>query len=263
MESSASLAQTLDLQPEIAPGPSREGGPSRGTSAGGIGEGARHVAWLLATAPLSGANRYRYLLLLRFGLVNLMGLAVLALAQVHGWVALSLSADHTHLVLVIFLVFLAGLVTCGFRVAQTSRELNRVRPFDPLVPSLAAQFLAKARGRGGESRAILNSALRLKLTQRIAVIRHTANSLVLLGLIGTVVGFIIALSGVDPDKAGDFNAVAPMVSTLIEGMSTALYTTLVGAVLNVWLMVNYHLLAGGTVKLITALVELGEEHAGP
>ena len=45
--------------------------------------------------------------------------------------------------------------------------------------------------------------------------------------------------------------------------STALYTTLVGAVLNVWLMVNYHLLAGGTVKLITALVELGEEHAGP
>jgi hypothetical protein len=54
-----------------------------------------------------------------------------------------------------------------------------------------------------------------------------------------------------------------MVSTLIEGMSTALFTTLVGAVLNVWLMVNYHLLAGGTVKLITALVELGEEHAGP
>ena len=38
--------------------------------------------------------------------------------------------------------------------------------------------------------------------------------------------------------------------------------TLVGAVLNVWLMVNYHLLAGGTVKLISALTELGEQNAG-
>ena len=57
-------------------------------------------------------------------------------------------------------------------------------------------------------------------------------------------------------------SIAPMVSTLIEGLSTALYTTLVGAVLNVWLMVNYRLLAGGTVKLITALVEFGEDHGG-
>jgi hypothetical protein len=52
-----------------------------------------------------------------------------------------------------------------------------------------------------------------------------------------------------------------MISTLIAGMSTALYTTLVGSVLNIWLMINYHILAGGTVKLITALFEFGEEHA--
>ena len=30
---------------------------------------------------------------------------------------------------------------------------------------------------------------------------------------------------------------------------------------NVWLMTNYHMLTTGTVKLITALVELGEAHA--
>ena len=51
-----------------------------------------------------------------------------------------------------------------------------------------------------------------------------------------------------------------MVSTLIEGMSIALYTTLVGAVLNVWLMVNYRLLATGTVTLTNAILELGEIH---
>ena len=263
MDRSASLAQPLDLRPEFSPDAPRDNSPSGENHSRSEREGAQHFAWMLAAAPLAGGRRYKYLLLLRFGLINLIGLGLLALAQVHGWVAMALAADHTRLVAVIFLVFLAGLVVCAYRIDQTSRELNRAKPFDPLVPSLAAEFLAKSRGRGGDSRAILISTLRLKLSQRIAVVRNTANSLVLLGLIGTVVGFIIALSGVDPAKAGDFNSVAPMVSTLIDGMSTALYTTLVGAVLNVWLMVNYHLLAGGTVKLITALVELGEEHAGP
>jgi hypothetical protein len=262
MERSASLAQPMNMGAEFA----AEDPPARRRSAAadeaGLREGAQHFAWLLASAPVEGAQRYQFLLLLRFALINLIGLGLLALAQVHGWIALTLEADQTHLVVVIFLVFLAGLGNCTYRIVQTSRELNRIRPFDPLAPSLAAQFLAKTRGRTGESRSILISALRLKLTQRIAIVRNIANSLVLLGLIGTVIGFIIALSGVDPATAGDFSAVAPMVSTLIDGMSTALFTTLVGAVLNVWLMVNYHMLAGGTVKLITALVDLGEEHAG-
>jgi hypothetical protein len=52
-----------------------------------------------------------------------------------------------------------------------------------------------------------------------------------------------------------------MVSTLITGMSVALYTTLVGSLLNVWLMVNVRLLESGTVKLLTATIELGERHA--
>ena len=47
-----------------------------------------------------------------------------------------------------------------------------------------------------------------------------------------------------------------MISTLISGMSTALYTTLVGSILNIWLMINHQLLAGGTVKLITAIQEI-------
>ncbi|NQU71862.1 MAG: MotA/TolQ/ExbB proton channel family protein [Rhodospirillales bacterium] len=101
--------------------------------------------------------------------------------------------------------------------------------------------------------------MRLRLSHRISVVRHIANSLVLLGLIGTVVGFIIALSGVDPQKAADVASISPMVSTLIRGMSTALYTTLVGGVLNLWLTVNYQHLATGTVKLITAMHELGAQ----
>ena len=83
-----------------------------------------------------------------------------------------------------------------------------------------------------------------------------------LGLIGTVLGFIIALSGVDPDMAGEAENIGPMVSALIAGMSTALVTTLVGGVLNIWLMANYQLLTTGTVRLINTIVELSEHRAG-
>ena len=64
-----------------------------------------------------------------------------------------------------------------------------------------------------------------------------------------------------PQTAGDVDAIGPMVTMLIDGMSVALYTTLVGAVLNIWLMVNYRLLESGTVTLLTAIVDLGERHA--
>ena len=235
--------------------------PDAEEGAGSPAGGAQQLTWIMA-AGRPAERPYHYLLLLRFALVNLVGLGLLALAQAHGLVAMTLAADRTHLVVVISLVFLVGLGICTWRVWQVSRELNRLRPFDPLARSLAADYFAKIRGRSGDSRALIASALRLKLTQRIAIVRQIANSLVLLGLIGTVVGFIIALSGVDPQKARDFEAVTPMVSTLIAGMSTALFTTLVGAILNVWLTINHQVLTGGTVKLMTALVEIGEEHAG-
>src|ERR687891_287490 len=134
---------------------------------------------------------------------------------------------------------------------------------EPLGRLLRDFRRALTQGRDGQSRSLLASSLKLKLAARIAPVRHIANSLVLLGLIGTVIGFIIALSGVRPEVASDVAAIGPMVSTLISGMSVALYTTLVGSLLHVWLMVNVRLLEGGTVKLLTATVELGERHAQP
>ena len=111
-----------------------------------------------------------------------------------------------------------------------------------------------------DSRAIAASALKLRFTTRISVIRQIGNGLVMLGLIGTVLGFIVALSGVDPTKAADVAQISPMVSTLIEGMSIALYTTLVGSVLSLWMTVNYQILMSGTVNLLTGIVALGERH---
>ena len=219
----------------------------------------QHIAWLMSQEQAGDGGTHEYLLLFRFLLVNLLAFALVGAAYFQGLIDEIFIADRTHLTMVIAAVFVGGLAVCARKIWQTSKELNQVKDFDPLVKSKTSTYIAQLRGRPAESRAILASTLRLKLSQRAGIIRHVAGSLVLLGLIGTVIGFIIALSGVDPEQASDVSSVTPMVSTLIEGMSTALYTTLVGAVLNIWLLINYHLLAGGTVKLIASLVELGEE----
>lgn len=230
-------------------------------AAGDHAAGSRQLAWIMAQFRPEERAPYQYLLLFRFALVNIVAFALLGAAWVHGFVEMVTLADQTRICTIIFLVFLVGLGFCGLRVWQTSRELNQLHDFDPLLPSRAAAYLAQIRGRSDGSRAILASSMRIKVSHRISTIRHIAGSLVLLGLVGTVVGFIIALSGVDPEKASDIESVSPMVSTLVAGMSTALYTTLVGAVLNLWLMANYRLLASGTAKLITGLIEFGERHA--
>ena len=202
-----------------------------------------------------------YLLLLRFAVVNVAALAILAVAWLQGWVGLALESDVTHLTLVIAGVFVAGLAVCTVKVWRASHELNAVHDGGDDARARVRWYRDLTARANGEARPTLAGCLRSRLYARIAVVRQMANSLVLLGLIGTVVGFIIALSGLDPAAATDVGAVAPMVTTLIEGMAVALYTTLVGAVLHVWLMMNYQVLASGTVNLVNAIIETVEAPA--
>ncbi|MBN2362155.1 MAG: MotA/TolQ/ExbB proton channel family protein [Deltaproteobacteria bacterium] len=220
------------------------------------------AGWFAALAEGDAAS-HRYLLLLRYAVLNLVALALLGAAWIKGWVPAVLAGDTTGLVLLIGAVFLFGLLSCGRKIWQTSVDINQLKEGRCGPGTRVGRYLESVQGRDGHTRALAASALKLKLGARIASIRHVANSLVFLGLIGTVIGFIIALSGVNAQTAADVDAIGPMVSTLIGGMSVALYTTLVGAVLNIWLMTNYRLLEGGSVTLITAIVEEGErrEHA--
>ena len=200
----------------------------------------------------------KYLLLLRFGLVNLVAFALLGAAWAQGLVAKVINADVTNMVILICVVFLIGLILAGYRLWKGSKQLNAAYNFNPDERSRASDFIKKTKGKNATSRANIAQALRLKLFSRIVHIRYISNSLTVLGLIGTVLGFIIALSGVDPDVASNPSAISPMVAQLIEGMSVALYTTLVGSILSVWLGLIYQMLATGTSNLVSQIIELSE-----
>jgi hypothetical protein len=205
---------------------------------------------------------YRYLLLLRFALVNVLAFALVGAAAGQGWVAQLMISEGSEFSLAIVMVFAVGLLWSARRAVEISQGLNEVKRYEQDGTPPMPAYLRAIAARDGQSRALLASTLKLRLVSRIVPVKHIANSLVLLGLIGTVIGFIVALSGVEPDAAADVAAIGPMISTLIDGMAIALYTTLVGSLLHVWLMINVRLLESGTVKLLTATVELGERHAG-
>ena len=213
---------------------------------------------LLVQLGIGSSKDHRYLLLLRFIVINATAFAITAVLAQQGWFDSMIRSDTTHLIAIIVAAFLTGLMICGRKIYQTSNELNSIKESAPREGTRTHDFLSKTRNLDAQGRANVAEGLRLRLATRIGMVKHIASSLVFLGLIGTVIGFIIALSGVDPDSAADVTSIGPMVTTLISGMSIALYTTLVGSVLNIWLMLNYRLLESGTVNLIVQLVEYSE-----
>lgn len=201
---------------------------------------------------------YRYLLLVRFVLMNVVAAAIAGAIYLQGWLDGMFVKNTIEFVTLIIAVFVYGLIVCTAKVWRTCTELNDIRTGDPAPDSRAAKYFATIYDKDKDSRSIGATVLRAKLTNRITGIRHIANTLVLLGLIGTVVGFIISLSSVSPSGNADTDTIAPVIAQLINGMSVALYTTLVGSLLHIWLIANHRLLTTGTINLYSAIIELGE-----
>ena len=82
-----------------------------------IGRGGTTDPASRAAAAAGALGRYRYLLLFRFALLNLAGLAFVGCALVEGWIQPILATDGTRLSLLIFVVFLAGLAAAGGKAA--------------------------------------------------------------------------------------------------------------------------------------------------
>ena len=107
----------------------------------------------------------------------------------------------------------------------------------------------------GDSTALL-SAFGDELVNRHAFGHFASDALLKLGLLGTVVGFILMLLPVA--ELSEFSA--PLMQQLLRsmsgGMAVALYTTLAGLVTSTLLRLQYHLLDASAADLATRLAVL-------
>ena len=80
-----------------------------------------------------------------------------------------------------------------------------------------------------------------------------AKSVVLLGLIGTMYGVMIA-TDIDPFALSDVGQVAPVVGEVLTGIRIAITTTLAATCVRLWLEVVLTILDGALTRAYTKLV---------
>lgn len=202
---------------------------------------------------------YRWSLMFRFLILNLFGFGLVVLGLMTGFVQSVYLADQTVMTSIITGVFIILLAVIGVRLFTISNQLNLCDKRSEKSHSKWNQHRQKLKTAQEAARPDINQALYIKLVGRLGGIAWAAGLLTLLGLIGTVLGIQMSVSGVDPTAAGDVNQVPQIVGAMVSGIGVALSTTLVGGILNIWAYLNYLLLAGGATRLYTKILEANSD----
>ncbi len=90
-----------------------------------------------------------------------------------------------------------------------------------------------------------------------------ADAMIKLGLLGTVVGFIIMLGSITNISTFDASVVQEVLTAMSGGMGVALYTTLTGLVCGMLLSLQYQLLDRGSDDLIALMVRVVDVQVSP
>ena len=201
----------------------------------------------------------RWSLMLRFIILNVFGLGLVGLGLMTGFIQEVYIADKTILTSTITGVFIILTALMAVRLYSISQQLNYTHSRAQGQNALWLQHRQKLEKARGNARQDINQALYIKLIGRLGGLAWGAGLLTLLGLIGTVLGIQMSVSGVDPRAAGDVSQVPEIVGNMLSGIGVALGTTLTGGVFNIWAYLNYLLLAGGATRLYTKILETNSD----
>lgn len=168
--------------------------------------------------------------------------------------------DPTRLSLVILFIFLCATAHCAFRSAFLSARLREMTAIGArpdalqfsadshevrldarvLPPSPLTEYLAEVARQGSDARI---GDLDAVFVERVTGSHETgwffAQLLVKLGLLGTVIGFIIMLASISGTVSYDAASVPELFSGMTSGMRIALNTTLVGLLGTILLSFQY------------------------
>ena len=87
---------------------------------------------------------------------------------------------------------------------------------------------------------------------------YAGDALMKLGLLGTVIGFIMMLAPIAGLDAADKAAMKSSMGLMSDGMAVAMYTTLTGLVGSILVQTQYYMLDAATAKLFALATDLTE-----
>jgi hypothetical protein len=215
-----------------------------------------------------------------------LSLFALVLLGFFGHLQRMVTGDKTFISLIIALLYFATSGHCLWRMRTISRETeaasrlvtqpfvdDRLEPASPieagpemplsqhgLIAAHVRDLAEKARlqGNGRLDQTLLLRALASRLRGSNQFGAFMGDTLMKLGLFGTIIGFIMMLApiaGLDVDNQG---AIKSSMAAMSDGMAVAMYTTLAGLAGALLLKIQYSLLDSATGRLFAFAVELTE-----
>ena len=193
-------------------------------------------------------NIFAAILLWRYGLIRLM-----------------VVSDRTYLSSLIALIYVGASLHCLWRTIVISREGDAGQRAAARIESGGADFAAldppaalpdgliadhirdlalKARtqGRGRLDQTLLLRSLADRLRGSNGFGAFASDTLMKLGLLGTIIGFIIMLAPIAGLDASDKSMMKSSMGLMSDGMAVAMYTTLAGLVGSILLKIQYYML---------------------
>ncbi|MCA6110364.1 MotA/TolQ/ExbB proton channel family protein [Bradyrhizobium cenepequi] len=223
------------------------------------------LLWMIFT----GLSIFAAVLLWRYGLLHLM-----------------VTSDRTYISSLIAVLYVITCCHCFWRTRAIAREgeatrrcreilsapgaargLNenaRVLPgglVSDHIRSLVKKAAAQATGRIDQTLLLRSLADRLRGSNAFGA--FVSDTLMKLGLLGTIIGFIIMLAPIATLDAADKAAMKSSMGLMSDGMAVAMYTTLAGLIGSILVRIQYYMLDAATQRVFSDAVMLTETHVTP
>ena len=232
-------------------------------SASSTANGKPILRWMIFT----GACTFAAVLLWRYHLIRLM-----------------VESDRTYISSFIAVLYVGTSVHCLWRTVVISREGDAARRAAQaiaagevnvadsattlpagLVTDHICDLVLKARkqGRGRLDQTILLRSLADRLRGSNGFGAFASDTSMKLGLLGTIIGFIIMLAPIAGLDVADRTLLKSSMGLMGDGMAVAMYTTLAGLVSSILLKLQYYMLDAATGAVFSDAVKLTETYVVP
>lgn len=191
-------------------------------------------------------------LLLRALILLGMISAGFVIAWERGALALILGSDSSYLSALILALYAAASVHWVVMCARLSRDIDALAG-EPAPSNHPAAVLLSGSVADPSVRLTLLRTVEDEVMNRHAPGHFIVDALLKLGLLGTIVGFVLMLLPIGELRDFDTAAMQRMLSSMSGGMGVSLYTTLAGLVTHLLLRLQYFVLDAAAAGMINGL----------
>lgn len=183
--------------------------------------------------------------------------------------------DPTMITYLVGMFFIGGTIHCGIRSWYLSTQVQAIHDISTRrlsfteSNSLPAQFLNTIndsliqQGNNTDNSEVLDKTLLTEVFSAEAHSQHemgwfVTSLLVKLGLLGTVIGFVLMLQPLSTLESFEISDIQGVLTNMTSGMSVALNTTLLGLISSMALSFQYLLLDRGADELVARTIHFME-----